>query len=300
MGCFGRLKVHLIHVPETAMRLLFLLLIPALLLLGTHAQGQTKADDEFARRHFKLGEEYHNRADYEKALEHFTRSHELSKKPALLFNMARCQELLGEHEKAIDLYDRFLKHDPPQADLVRERVANLTRLVEKKKLKADADKLKAEEQAAKAGAQKAPDKAPASTVPEPRPAPPTAPQPKPVATASGSPRPQRIAGWALVGVGAASLITGVALGALAAEKAIELEDLNAGGVTEFARVVDDEDAGRGLQTWQIAALAAGGALAAVGAVLLILDYRKPGAERSAWLTPTVGPGGAAVTAGVRF
>lgn len=283
------------------MRLLTLLLIPTLLLPGPQALGQTSADDEFARKHFKLGEEYHNRADYEKALGHFTTSFELSKKPALLFNMARCQELLGEHQKAIDLYNRFLKHDPPQAELVRQRVTNLTRLVERKKLK---------ESQKEETAQPVPVPAPAPA-PAPRPEPKAQPKPEPKAEPDPAPvavkpsavepsRPMRLAGWSLVGVGAASLITGLVLGVLAADKASELEDLNAAGATEYARVTDEEDAGRSLQAGQIAALAVGGAAAAVGAVLLVLDARKAPDESRAWLTPSVGPGGAVVTAGVRF
>ena len=277
------------------MRPFSLLLIAALLAPGPTALGQPSADDEFARKHFKLGEEYHNRADYEKALEHFTKSFELSGKPALLFNMARCQELLGEHQKAIDLYNRFLKHEPPQAELVRQRVANLTRLVDKKRLKAR-QQIPAAETTAPAAEQ-----APASK-PAPKPAPPR-PAPSESAPVKAAPgRPLRVAGWALVGVGAAAMITGVAMGVLAADKASELEDLNAGGVTEFAQVADKEDAGRGLQAGQIAALAVGGAAAAVGAVLLILDSSRASTEGGggAWLAPSVSPGGAWVSAGMRF
>ena len=51
---------------------------------------------------------------------------------------------------------------------------------------------------------------------------------------------------------------------------------------------------------QVAAMAGGGVVAAVGAVLLILDYRKASAERTAWLAPAMGRDGAMMTAGVRF
>jgi len=110
-----------------------------------------------------------------------------------------------------------------------------------------------------------------------------------------------IAGWSLVGVGAASLAAGLVLGAMAAERASELEDHNASGTTEYTDVEGDEEAGRNLQAGQIAALAVGGAVAVTGAVLLILDARRDsGEKKSAWLAPAVGPGAAGVTAGVRF
>ncbi len=311
------------------MRLQTLLMIFALLLPGRPAPCQTKADEEFAKRHFKLGEEYHNRADYEKALEHFTKSFELSKKPALLFNMARCRELLGEHEKAIELYNRYLKHAPPQADLIKERVANLAKLVKKQKDKSEANQKKPAEPKKPEKPKPAPPKpeesaASSRSVAEQREdggaqsANPSGPygvklraprrgaahtqtaQAEPPSNPEPPSRAMRIAGWTLVGVGAAGLITGVVAGALAAEKASELEDLNAAGKTEYASVMEEDDAGRTLQSLQVAAMAGGGVVAAVGAVLLILDYRKASAERTAWLAPAMGRDGAMMTAGVRF
>ena len=287
------------------MRIPVLLIIPALMLASMEARGQTNADQEFARRHFKLGEEYHNRADYEKALEHFTRSHELSRKPALLFNMARCNELLGEHERAIELYTRFLKHDPPQADLVRERVTNLSKLVEKKRKREEE-----QQRAAQPPPASAPDKPTPSPTPAPRPEPTPAPRPEPTPTPGHSltpvsdtlnqGRPLLVAGSTLLGVAAVSLAAGVVLGVLADDKATELEELNAGGVTEYASVEDEEETGRTLQTGQIVALATGGALAAAGAVLLILEWRRMSAQETAWVAPSVGPGSVGLTARVRF
>jgi len=271
------------------------------------AHAQTDSDQEFARRHFKLGEEYHNRADYEKALEHFTRSHELSKKPALLFNMARCNELLGEHERAIELYNQFLKHEPPQAKLVRERVTNLTKLVEKKRKREEAKN-------------KPPEKVPEQPAPTPAPTPAPAPAAAPVVTPAPAPapsysqtpvsdmlnqsRPLLVAGSTLLAVGAASLTAGVVLGVLADDQAEELEQLNEGGFTDYTSVEDDVARGQNLQTGQIASLVAGGTLVAAGAVLLILEWRRMAAQEAApntaWVAPSVGPDGVGVTARVRF
>jgi hypothetical protein len=93
-------------------------------------------------------------------------------------------------------------------------------------------------------------------------------------------------------------VTGIVLGAMAANKASWLEDQNASGTAEYAGVKDNEADGRKLQAGQIATLAAGGVLAATGVVLLVLDARSP--ERRAWLSPMIAPGGIVLGGGLRY
>jgi tetratricopeptide (TPR) repeat protein len=114
------------------MRLVFCALLISGSLLG-HGLAVAQSDDELAKRYYKLGEELYNRADYEGAYKQFQQSYEISKRPALLFNMARCQESLGQHEKAIELLTEYLSSNPDNRTVIEARIANLRRLVERKR-----------------------------------------------------------------------------------------------------------------------------------------------------------------------
>jgi tetratricopeptide (TPR) repeat protein len=239
-----------------------------LCLLGTRPAA-AQNDDALAKQYYKLGEELYNRADYEGALKQFSQSYQLSKRPALLYNMARCHESLGQHEKAIEIYGEYLKSNPENPAMIQARIDNLKRLIEKKRKE---------------------------SAPPPGPTP--TPDPTPVVP-TDSPRPLRWPGWITLGAGGALLVTGLALGLRAKIKEGEVEDANQKG-TEYLEVKSAEDAGRTLAKASIALSVVGGVAAATGAVLLILDARRPSAERRAWLAPTLTPGGFAVAGGLRF
>jgi tetratricopeptide (TPR) repeat protein len=244
----------------------------ALSLLAPAAARAQGGDDALAKQYYKLGEELYNRADYEGALKQFTQAFNLSKRPALLYNMGRCQESLGNYEKAIELYSEYLKSGPENPAVLEARIANLRKLIEKKKA------------------------AQPSPAPAPAPAPTPAPEPAPV----DGPRPLRWPGWISVAAGGALLVTGIALGAVAKSKQREVEDANSKG-REYAEVKSIEDSGRALGKASIATVVVGSAAAATGAVLLILDARRSrGGERRAWLAPAVVPGGASLAGGMSF
>jgi tetratricopeptide (TPR) repeat protein len=257
-----------------------LLLLASLLSLLVATTARAETDDALAKQYYKLGEELYNRADYEGALKQFNQSYLISKRPALLYNMARCHESLGQHEKAIEVYNDYLRSNPENPAVIQARIANLKRLIEKRKE--------------------------ATPVPTPTPAPTTAPSPEPSPAPTPAPpvdtekRPLRWPGWITLGAGGAMLVTGLALGLRAKTKESQLEDANAQGL-DYLSVKKDEDAGRALSTASIALTVAGGVAAATGAVLLILDARRrPAAERRAWLLPVVAIDGWALTGGLRF
>jgi hypothetical protein len=89
------------------------------------------ADEE--KRH---GDEAMIALRYEEALSHYRRAYETTKNPALLYNMGRAYEGLGDFPKALDALEQFTKEASPElkarvpklADLVtdvRNRVATL-------------------------------------------------------------------------------------------------------------------------------------------------------------------------------
>ncbi len=231
-------------------------------------------DIDLAKKYFTLGSELFNRGDYKAALTQFEMSFEHSKKPELLYNMARCQELLGQHEKALSFYERYLTSEPENAKVIQSRVANLKQLIAKKRVE---EKKKKEEAEAKK---------------RPPPAPAPAPEPS-------SSRAMTIAGWSLVGLGGAALAAGAVLGGLTMAKESELEQAYADGDMTMAEIQDGEAVGKGMQTGAIIGLAVGGAAAVAGAVLLILDA-KGEANTSAWLAPVLGRESGGVAAGFAF
>jgi hypothetical protein len=105
---------------------------------------------------------------------------------------------------------------------------------------------------------------------------------------------KRSAGWVLVGLGGAALITGVALGLKANAIESDLQDASSQG-QPYPEWRDDESLGSSLETAEIATLAVGGAAVVGGAVLLLLDHKDSGRRRSQ-ISPGVAVGGASVTA----
>lgn len=94
------------------------------------AVAQPPNDDERARMHFQSGQAYFETGEYESALREFTRAHELSGRPALLYNIVLVHERLGNLELAIQFLRRYLS-EAPEAEQHRPtleaRVASLER-----------------------------------------------------------------------------------------------------------------------------------------------------------------------------
>lgn len=93
-----------------------------------------RADDEVAKKYYELGKTLYSRSDYEGAIKQFEEAYRLSRKPDLLYNIARSHEALGQYEKAIEVYRRYLPTQPPSAQgEVKVRIANMERLAERQR-----------------------------------------------------------------------------------------------------------------------------------------------------------------------
>lgn len=231
-----------------------------------------EADIQLAKKYFTLGSDLFNRGDYREALVQFEKSFKYSSRPELHYNMARCHELLGQHARAIELYQDFLTSEPDNAETIRSRITNLEQLVAQKK----------------AAQKKAATSAPAKDVGTSRPG-----KSRPNSSAGA----MSVAGWSLVGVGGAALVAGAVLGGMAISKESELEQAYAGGERTLAEIQDGEATGEALQTGAIVSLAVGGAAAAAGAVLLILNATGEAETSQAWIAPAPGRSGGMVAAG---
>jgi tetratricopeptide (TPR) repeat protein len=84
-------------------------------------------EEERAKAHFLAGQSYYDQASYADALREFSEAYRISKRPALLYNIARCHEALDQYTDAVQMLERFLQEDPKTADrpAIETRIANL-------------------------------------------------------------------------------------------------------------------------------------------------------------------------------
>jgi tetratricopeptide (TPR) repeat protein len=82
-----------------------------------------------AKELFQQGKEHYSQGQYEKAIASFEAAGKIRPSPILDYNIARCHENLGNTQKAIEYYERYLdkKPDADNSAQVRERVATLKR-----------------------------------------------------------------------------------------------------------------------------------------------------------------------------
>jgi len=270
--------------------LLVSFLIPALLLCRP-ALAQDKTDDDLAKQYYKLGEELYNRSDYEGALKQFQQAYKYSKRPAFVYNMARCYEFMGQLKQAVKQYEKFLESKPANAAVIQSRIANL-----KKRQEPTRPTPPTPTPATQPTAVKPP---PTVTKPLPPRPPPSKPAPPPPQRERS--RWKRTTGWVLVGVGVASLGASIVLGVMAGKKKTELEDASTKQPPEkWSDWRDQEALGKQLQGGQILTLGIGALAAVGGGVLVYLDMREEKQSRRASISPTLTRGGALVTGTWRF
>jgi tetratricopeptide (TPR) repeat protein len=206
----------------------------------------------------------------------YAKAYDADPRPVLLYRMGLCHHRAGHKAKAIEAYEKFLKAETDPELLAEAKKA--------------LDELRAEPEPAgstgpplKIGGKAGPE---GGATPAGVPGPDEAPSPRrspmvPVAVT-------------LSALGAAGVAAGIAFGALAMGKA---RDLEAAACTEPGApdcpVYEDEgesifDTGRRMNTAAIVGFAAGGAILAAGAALLIASATGKSAEST---EVTVGPGG---------
>lgn len=261
------------------------------------AAAQSKSvQHTLAKKHFELGQEYYQTADYARALEEFNQAYRLEPLPELAFNIGRCYEALNDLEQALKYFHLYLDKKPgtPDRAVLELRIKNIEKRLAQQQLKRRQQQEQAavaqraavseasQQALAQAGAQEN------TAIPEEQPAGAEVPtpedQPQPGARSWRVP-----VGWTLVGVGAASLVTGIVFGTMVSAKNSEYDDAVAANKTydELQEIRDSSDQ---LQTLQVVTLVAGGVLAAAGGGLLIwhwADNRKQDTAAAIGLFPLV-------------
>lgn len=224
------------------------------------------AEPTEAERLYGEGQTAYDEGRYDAALAAWQKSYELSKIPALLFNIAQAHRLRGDCVKAVASYHKFIELDPQSSE--RPTAEGLLKELEP---------------------------CPAA---KPAPVPPVT---KPIATGTqgggevvvdGNPgRGKRLVGYAVGGVGAALVVTGVVFGRKASSLADEVKTDCADGCDWNSIKQKDAD-GRSAEKTQWILLGAGGAALATGAVFYYLG-NKERASSSVAVQPR--GGGAVVT-----
>jgi tetratricopeptide (TPR) repeat protein len=87
-------------------------LIAALVAVPVSAAARNDSGEEAAKAEFKKGQTAYNLGQFQDALASYTKAYELKALPAILFNIAQCHRQLGNPERAVFFYRRYLELAP--------------------------------------------------------------------------------------------------------------------------------------------------------------------------------------------
>lgn len=230
-------------------------------------------DDERAKAHFLAGQSYYEQASYADALREFNEAYRISKRPALLYNIARCDEALEQFGDAVKMLEAYLEQDPQTTDrtAVETRIANLK-----------------EREAARQKAQQAAEAAKPPPSAQPQPAPPPTPTHR-----------KRLATWIVGGIGVAALAAALGTGVASQLDYNDLSSKCTGNACDPATVSNAQNkinSGKKLAVATDVLWPIGAAAVAAGVVLFFVEGRHGHKEHASIVIPLVGPssGGLAV------
>lgn len=88
---------------------------------------------ELAKGHFEAAKSYYNQGKYDKALEEFEESYRLMPLPEIIYNIAQCYERLGQIDRALEKYKKYIDEKPDAQDIqaVKEKIAGLKEKLDK-------------------------------------------------------------------------------------------------------------------------------------------------------------------------
>lgn len=117
------------------------------------ASAQTPADqpgptneDQAARLLFQSAREAFAVGEYERALSGFQQAYDLSRRPALLYNIGTTLDRLRRDDEALAIFEQFLREDPetPNRAEIESRVAQLRAGIQARQAREEAARLEAE------------------------------------------------------------------------------------------------------------------------------------------------------------
>jgi tetratricopeptide (TPR) repeat protein len=262
-----------------------------LLVSGPRAHAQLTPDQkQEILQHYERATRAYDIQKYSEAVEEYQKAYEIGGDPAMLYNVAQAFRLNDQVSEALHAYRRYLQRSPNarnRADVER-KIGELER------------KLETQRKAAEAAAASAPPAPITSTTPADTGPTPVLPSARLVTVPDGPPSHKlRNTGIVLASVGVAALGASIVTGRMAAKKG---DDLTAASMNGDRFDPGVESSGKTLNTITIISAIAGGALAATGAVLMIVSAARPSTTETpvAMLTPLVGGGGFGLAAAGHF
>ncbi len=108
----------------------FCLVMSALALqpsVGVAQTGSSTGGMDAAKKHMERGQELYMQRKYDEAAEAFSAAYAIQPYGAFLYNEAVCHQKLGNNDKALTLFRKYLAADPsaPDADQVRDRIRRI-------------------------------------------------------------------------------------------------------------------------------------------------------------------------------
>lgn len=232
--------------------------------LAIAAATPAHADRKAALKHYSAGTKAYNLGHFDQAITSFEKAYDEDPQAILLFNIAQSHRQLGNAERALFFYRRYLEAAPD----AKNRAEVEGRMTE---MQAKLDRV---QPAPVVPGAPSPTPPPVTADAKPRTEPPTvAPttEPEPVVqeqSPTSSPgRPLRLGAYIAAGVGVAALATGAIFGNMA----------KSAGDTQSKAAVYDHDAdqaGKTKETMQYVFYGVGGAAIATAAVLWVLDMKR--------------------------
>jgi len=228
--------------------------------LSADAQPKAKKDPKTeALELFEQSADLYRQGKFDEAAQLLEKAYSLHPEAVLLYNLGRAYEGLGENQKAIDAYTKYLEKAPNAKDrgALERRMETLKAQLEKDKPKTQPD-------------------TPKPTKPEP-----VAPEPRPTPSKGPGVLP-----WVVVGVGVAAVGAGLFVGLQAKSKRDEAQDN-----PKQADAQAELDSAKGMATTANVLLVAGTVVAAGGVTWALLSSKKSEPATAARLHLTVTPGG---------
>ena len=83
------------------------------------------ASIELARSHYRVGQAYYEQGRYAEAIKEFEQAYDLTKRAALLYNIAQAHERMGNLEQAVASYEKYLSESKKKEPAIVKKVENL-------------------------------------------------------------------------------------------------------------------------------------------------------------------------------
>jgi len=237
----------------------------------------TPAQRQEMMEHYERATRAYDVQKYQEAVTEYQKAYEIGGDPAMLYNVAQAYRLGDQLTEALHTYRRYLQRSPTARNRedVERKIADLEQTIE------------ARRKAAEAAAQAKPPTDSGQSLPTT--APPVAPSPAPATPVEGGGvNGLRVAGIAVLSVGAAALATTGVACYRGAKKGDELEKASMFNP-------DVQSSGKTWNTVAIASAIGGGALALVGTILIVAagsSEPERATTTTARLAPVMGGSGA--------